>query len=107
LIQTPQTTVTELYARLQDKDPNILDVRSDAEWEEGHIEGAFHIMGGYLEKQLSSLPDGPDSIYLFCGSGYRSTVAGSILERAGVKGHVNVVGGMKAWKEAGFPITKP
>ncbi|HIM21071.1 MAG TPA: MBL fold metallo-hydrolase [Rhodospirillales bacterium] len=107
LIQTPQTTVTELYARLQDKDPNILDVRSDAEWEEGHIEGAFHIMGGYLEKQLSSLPDGPDPIYLFCGSGYRSTVAGSILERAGVKGHVNVVGGMKAWKEAGFPITKP
>ena len=40
---------------------------------------------------------------LICGSGYRSTVAASVLARAGFENLINVIGGMTAWERAGLP----
>ena len=41
---------------------------------------------------------------MICGTGYRSTVATSVLQRAGVTDIVNVTGGMNAWLSAGLPV---
>jgi hydroxyacylglutathione hydrolase len=84
---------------------HIIDVRGESEYEGGHIPGARHLMGGFLADQTARLPrDRP--IALVCGSGYRSTVASSVLQRAGFEDVVNITGGMTAWKQAGLTIEK-
>jgi hydroxyacylglutathione hydrolase len=84
---------------------HIIDVRGASEYEGGHIPGAKHLMGGFLADQTTRLPrDRP--IALVCGSGYRSTVASSVLQRAGFEDVVNITGGMTAWKQAGLTIEK-
>lgn len=85
----------------------VLDVRSDEEWDAGHIEGALHIMGGHLEDELHRLPDGGAEVAVVCGTGYRSTVAASVLQRNGYTRVRNVPGGMTAWEAAGLPTVAP
>ena len=60
----------------------ILDVRSDKEWVGGHIEGATHIPLGELRSRTGELPR-ESSIIAVCGSGYRSSIAASLLQAAG------------------------
>lgn len=74
----------------------ILDVRSDKEWESGHIEGATHVMLGSLPTRLDDIPrDRP--IITVCGSGYRSSIAASLLKRAEIDNVSSMDGGMAAW----------
>ena len=82
--------------------PFVLDVRTDAEWRAGHIEGALHIHGGTLEDRFAEVPrDRP--VAVVCGTGYRASIASSFLKREGYEDVVNVLGGMSAWKAAGLP----
>lgn len=100
--QIPQITVHELNARLERGDDiAVLDVRQPAEWAAGHIPGATFITGGDLPRRLDDAPDAP-VIATVCGSGYRSSVASSVLAAAG-RTVVNVLGGMTAWNNAGYP----
>jgi hydroxyacylglutathione hydrolase len=81
----------------------VLDVRTDGEYQAGHIEDALHIHGGKLPERLAEID--PDSqVAVVCGSGYRSAVAASVLKREGFEEVFNVLGGMQAWKQAGFPL---
>jgi hydroxyacylglutathione hydrolase len=101
----PQIDVRELHERRRSGGgPAVLDVRSDAEWSSGHVEGAVHLMGGFLQQRLAEVPRG-DGLAVMCGSGYRSTVAASVLRRAGFDSVINVTGGMQAWRRAGLPET--
>ncbi len=59
----------------------VLDVRRDEEWAESRIDGATHIPLPDLEKRLGELPDG--EVWVHCSSGYRASIAASILARAG------------------------
>ncbi len=99
----PQWTVQELSERIQtEKDLLVLDVRQPAEWSEGHIGEAVHITGAQLPERAGEVPaDRP--VAVICGSGYRSSVAASLLRRRGVQSVYNVLGGMSAWKETGMP----
>ena len=72
----------------------ILDVRSQKEWDEGHLQGALHIHLGYLQDRTEEVPDKP---VVHCGSGTRSLIASSVLQRAG-KNPVDVLGGYTALK---------
>ena len=78
----------------------VLDVREVSEWREGHIEGAIHIPFHQLEGRLDTLPSNKP-IAPICGSGTRSSIAASLLQREGFE-PVNVIGGMDAWNEAGY-----
>jgi len=98
----PQISVGELAA-LKGAEPFILDVRADGEWNAGHIEGATHIMGGDLPTRAGELPR-DRKIYAVCGGGYRSSVATSVLKRAGFRDVVNVDGGMTAWNRQKLPV---
>jgi hydroxyacylglutathione hydrolase len=99
-----QWTAPELRRQL-DRDPRllVLDVRQPHEWRSGHIEGACHITGAEIVERAGELPvDRP--IAVVCSSGYRSSVAASVLARRGHSMVANVLGGMMAWTQAGFPV---
>lgn len=105
LAQTPQVSVSALAALLDRGDTlRILDVRDPAEWREGHIRGAIRVRCGELSKRLDEIPRDGGPIAIVCAAGYRSTVAASVLERAGFSSVINVTGGMNAWKQAGLPL---
>jgi hydroxyacylglutathione hydrolase len=80
----------------------ILDVRSPAEWRTGHIDGAIHIPAGELVQRVKELPEG--AITLVCGSGYRSSIAASLLRMLGRTKVRNMLGGMGAWMRQGLPV---
>jgi hydroxyacylglutathione hydrolase len=82
----------------------IVDVRSDGEFEEGHIKGAKHIYLGYIPEKLKELPGKDDMIFCVCGGGSRSSLAASLLLKRGYENVYNVFGGMTAWKAAEYPV---
>jgi hydroxyacylglutathione hydrolase len=97
-----QESTLELARKLP-ANPFILDVRSREEWESGHIAGAVNIPGGELPKRVHEVPrDAP--VHVICGSGYRASIATSVLARADLRNIVNVVGGLGAWKAQNLPI---
>lgn len=83
----------------------VLDVRTDREWQAGHIDGATHVHGGRLADSLDRVPrDRP--VAVICGTGYRSSIAASCLQAQGYEAVANVIGGMTAWQAAGLPTTR-
>jgi hydroxyacylglutathione hydrolase len=84
----------------------ILDVRSDEELEkEGSIPGAQHIHITQVPEHLQEIPK-DRSVYIFCGSGLRSTIAASLLQRSGWKDLAVILGGMAGWRSRRYPIEK-
>lgn len=79
-----------------------LDVREPAEWQAGHVPGAFHLPLGQLEGGLRALPR-DRRIVVICRSGSRSARATALLIRSGLDA-VNLGGGMQAWAAAGLPV---
>lgn len=83
----------------------VLDVRAPDEWKDGHIPNARHIFLGELREQLGTLDkDKPTAVY--CDSGYRATIATSILQQQGFSRVCNIPGSWHAWENAGFPVEK-
>lgn len=102
----PQWTVHDLRRQLErDRELQVLDVRQPAEWQAGHIPGAMHISGGELPQRLDEVP-GKRPVAVICGSGYRSSVAASLLKQHGHDQVFNVLGGMSGWENAGFDTEK-
>lgn len=81
----------------------LLDVRTPAEWNAGAAPGARWIPLSNLPERLPEAPAGP--LALMCGSGYRSSLAASLLERAGRRDTVNVKGGWAAFSQC--PCAEP
>lgn len=104
LASIEQITVHELRERVARDEVAVLDVRQPAEWAGGHIPGATFVTGGELPSRLDDVPDAR-AVATVCGSGYRSSVAASLLA-AGGRRVVNVLGGMSAWDAAGFPTER-
>ncbi|MBT2571499.1 MBL fold metallo-hydrolase [Planococcus sp. ISL-110] len=76
---------------------NIIDVRNSSEWNEGHIEGAHHILLGTLKEHLDDIPtDKP--VLVQCGSGVRSTIGVSVLKSNGFDEVLNLTGGYSQWR---------
>ena len=81
----------------------LLDVRSPGEWKKGHVPGASHIFVPELGKRVGELDrNKPTAVY--CGSGYRASIATSILKRQGFNDLWNVPGSWEAWKKAKLPV---
>jgi rhodanese-related sulfurtransferase len=85
----------------------ILDVRDKEEFETGYIPGAINLSRGMLEFKISTLiPDKDATIIVYCGIDLRGPLATKTLNEFGYKNAVNINGGLKAWKAAGYPIAK-
>ena len=101
----PLLSVHQLKSRLDRREELVvLDTRGQDEWESGHIAGALHIYVGYLEQRLAEVPKGKP-IAVICNVGHRAGLGASILLRAGCPSVHNVLGSVKAWIAAGFPVT--
>jgi hydroxyacylglutathione hydrolase len=101
----PQLRVSALHAALRgESSPLVLDVRDADEWAEGHIAGAIHIPFQQLQGRLAEVPR-DRLVAVICAGGNRSSIAASLLQRAGFARVENVCDGMDAWREAGLPIT--
>ncbi len=96
-----QMTVHEIQAR--GKQLQLLDVRSPDEWKGGHIPDARHIFLGELREKLGEL-DKRKPTAVYCDSGYRASIATSILKQEGFDCVCNVPGSWQAWKKAGYPV---
>jgi len=83
----------------------ILDTRGQDEWDSGHIEGALHIYVGDLEERLTEVPT-DKAVAVICNVGHRAGLGASILLRAGFTQVYNVLGSVKAWVAASYPVTK-
>jgi len=97
----PQLSPSEFAATIADGRVQVIDVRRDAEWDGGHIPGAMHVPLGKLLLSLETI-DRNRPLAVHCKSGYRSSIATSLLQRAGFTGLVNMRGGYDAWREAGL-----
>jgi len=100
-----ETLSTLSVQKLRDRqaEMTVLDVRTENEWNAGHIDGAIHIHGGKLQEKIQDVPrDKP--VAVICGSGYRGSIAASFLKREGYEDVSNVLGGMSAWKAADLPV---
>lgn len=85
------------------KDFSIIDVRTPAEWNNGHIEGAIHVpLTELLDNGVDIDKEKP--VVVICGSGYRSNIAGSHLANTGHKEVCSLAGGAMAWTRSGFPL---
>ncbi|MFK7991227.1 MAG: rhodanese-like domain-containing protein [Sandaracinaceae bacterium] len=95
-------TTEELHAIHEDPKGTILDVRTPAEFSEGHIPGAVNIPHGDVAARLAEVPsDAP--VYVHCKMGGRAQKAAAVLEAAGHDVVCVASGGMNAWTERGFP----
>lgn len=99
-------TVHQLNQHRSDPDLTILDVRGDDEYRKGFVPGAQHIFVAHLPDQLDQL-DRRRPIATYCGSGYRASIAASLLKQQGFQQVINVPGSWIAWKAANLPIEKP
>jgi hydroxyacylglutathione hydrolase len=101
---TEQIGVEELDARMREgTSGKIVDVRRPGEWQAGHIPGATHFPLNVLAGEAAALPkDQP--LAVICASGFRSSIATSVLERQGFTKVTNVVGGMTAWRGANLQV---
>jgi hydroxyacylglutathione hydrolase len=88
-----------------ERDLLVLDVRQPAEWAEGHIRDAVYITGAEITRRAAEIPQ-ERPVAAICGSGYRSSVAASVLQRRGHGKVFNVLGGMTGWKAEDLPVTE-
>ncbi|MBI2755616.1 MAG: MBL fold metallo-hydrolase [Chloroflexi bacterium] len=97
------------HRRATDSILQVLDVRTDDEWASGHIPGARHLpLGSELPAQLAVVGLDPrQPVAVVCGSGYRSSIATSLLQQRGFQSVLNTLGGMAAWRLAGLPMEQP
>jgi hydroxyacylglutathione hydrolase len=101
----PQWTVRELRRAMdRERDLLVLDVRQPAEWSSGHIPGAVHLTGADITSRADEVPQ-ERPVAVICGSGFRSSVAASVLRARGHREVYNVLGGMTGWEAEGLETT--
>ena len=101
-----QLPVRELSRLLPPRDFQLLDVRLPQEWDEGHLPGARYLFLGELSEKLGEL-NRNRPVVAYCASGYRSSLAASLLQASGFRKVQNVPGSYAAWTAAAFPVVKP
>jgi rhodanese-related sulfurtransferase len=105
--KTPFMSLAELHSRVADGRGSliVLDVREKDAYLAGHVPGARHLPRGQLELRVNEeLPDPTLRILTVCEFGKISTLAAATLRDLGYLRAVALDGGMKAWREAGYPI---
>jgi glyoxylase-like metal-dependent hydrolase (beta-lactamase superfamily II)/rhodanese-related sulfurtransferase len=103
----PFVSLDELAARLGQKrnDFVVLDVREREAYARGHVPGALHLPRGQLELKVDqSFPDPDVEILAVCELGRISTLAAATLRELGFRRAVALDGGMKSWREGGYPL---
>lgn len=102
----PQVPVQQLH---ESRDQfELLDVRAPSEYKKNRIDGAKHAYVAEMRDGINGEVDIDRSaqVAVYCGSGYRASIAASILQKEGFEKVYNVPGSMQAWKAAGYDVAK-
>jgi rhodanese-related sulfurtransferase len=104
--QIREYTIAEVKAKLDRGDRfHFIDVREDHEFAKDHAKGAVHVGRGILERDIETvIPEKTAEIVLYCGGGYRSALAAQSLQRMGYTNVSSMDGGIREWREAGYPL---
>jgi len=98
-------TVQQLHKRLFNDDFYLLDVRKIVDRKKGFIEGSKHIYAGLIPQRLDEIPRNQE-IVVYCDSGYKSTMVASYLLQNGYQNVGSVLGSMRAWIKASYPVVQ-
>jgi rhodanese-related sulfurtransferase len=103
-----ETTVETVKSRLERGDRFILvDVREESEYQKDHIPGAIHMGKGVIERDIEQkVPDPNAELVLYCGGGFRSALAADNLQKMGYTNVISMDGGIRGWREKGYPLTR-
>jgi rhodanese-related sulfurtransferase len=103
-----ETNVAAIWARISRGEKiNLLDIREDNEWDNGHLPGSMHLGKGIIERDIEkTIPDHNAEIVLYCGGGFRSALAADMLQKMGYTNVISMDGGYRGWTEAGHPVEK-
>jgi rhodanese-related sulfurtransferase len=101
-----ECTIEQVKGKLDRHEPfEFIDVREDNEYAQDHARGATHLGRGVLERDVETMiPNKQAEIVLYCGGGYRSALAANSLRQMGYSNVASMTGGIKAWRDAGYPI---
>jgi rhodanese-related sulfurtransferase len=103
-----ETNVNEVKKKI-DSSHNFLlvDVREESEYAKDHLPGATHLGKGIIERDIEArVPDLNAEIVLYCGGGFRSALAADNLQKMGYTNVISMDGGIRDWREKGYPLTK-
>jgi rhodanese-related sulfurtransferase len=85
----------------------LVDVREESEFAKDHLPGSIHLGKGIIERDIEArVPDLDAEIVLYCGGGFRSALAADNLQKMGYKNVISMDGGIRDWREKGYPLTK-
>ena len=103
-----ECTVDDVKRRLDRGDKFVLvDVREGSEWAADHLPGAIHLNKNIIERDIEkTVPDPNTELMLYCGGGFRSALAADNLQKMGYKNVISMDGGVRGWREKGYPMQK-
>jgi rhodanese-related sulfurtransferase len=103
-----ETNVDEIKARMDRKEKFLLvDVREESEFAKDHLPGAIHLGKGVIERDIEQrVPELDTEMVLYCGGGFRSALAADNLQKMGYTNVISMDGGIRGWREKGYPLTR-
>ena len=85
---------------------HLVDVREESEFSVDHLPGAVHLGKGVIERDVETkYPDVAAPLVLYCGGGFRSALAADNLQKMGYTNVLSMDGGIRGWREKGYPLT--
>ncbi|MBP6095007.1 MAG: rhodanese-like domain-containing protein [Methyloversatilis sp.] len=103
----PRLSPAQATQLINREDAQVVDVREQAEWSKGHINGARNIPAGQIATRLDELAKFRQRpVIVTCTSGNRSASACAALRKAGFEKVFALDGGLGAWEQAGLPLAK-
>jgi rhodanese-related sulfurtransferase len=103
-----ECTVDEVKAMLDRGETfQLVDVREESEWARDHLPRAVHLGKGIIERDIEErIPEASAKIVLYCGGGFRSALAADNLRKMGYQNVWSMDGGIRGWREKGYPLSR-
>jgi rhodanese-related sulfurtransferase len=84
----------------------LVDVREESEWDKDHLPNAVHLGKGVIERDVEQrIPDTGAELVLYCGGGFRSALAADNLQKMGYTKVFSMDGGIRGWRDRGYPLS--
>jgi rhodanese-related sulfurtransferase len=102
-----ETNVEEVKKKIERAEKfTLIDVREESEFAKDHLPGAIHLGKGIIERDIEArVPDLNAEMVLYCGGGFRSALAADNLQKMGYTNVISMDGGIRDWREKGYPLT--
>ena len=103
-----ETNVDAVKQKQDRKEDFILvDVREESEYAKDHLPQAIHLGKGIIERDIEArVPDLNAPMILYCGGGFRSALAADNLTKMGYTNVISMDGGIREWREKGYPLVR-